>query len=379
MRIGVNLLFLIPGEVGGSETYVREVLRRAVRSGAHEWVLFANRENDVELCRLIAGADSARVQTVRIRAASRPVRLLAEVFQLPALARRAHLDVLWSPGYTGLPWAPCPQVISILDLQYRQFPQDFSPAARLALQTLVPWTARRAAGILTLSEFARRQILDALRLSPAHVAVTPLAADPSFGVLVPPDERRRRLSGLLPDGPPYVLCVANTYPHKNVPALLDAFARLRERIPHRLVLVGIAGRDEPQVCERMRRMPGRERVLRLHHLSHGQMVALYQGAAAFVFPSLYEGFGLPVLEALQAGTPLVASDAGPIPEVAGTATPCVPGTAEALADALARVLALTPEDRQKRVAEGRRHAARFTWERTAATTLRALETAARAG
>jgi glycosyltransferase involved in cell wall biosynthesis len=269
-------------------------------------------------------------------------------------------------------------VISILDLQYRQFPHDFPPLARLALQILVPWTARRAAGILTLSEFARRQILDGLQLPPARVTVTPLAADPTFGAPIAPEERHRRLAGLLPDATPYLLCVANTYPHKNVPALVEAFARVQDRFPHRLVLVGIAGRDERVVRDRLQRLACRDRVLRLHHLSHDQMVALYQGADAFVFPSLYEGFGLPVLEALQAGVPLVASDAGPIPEVAGPGTTCVPGTADALADAVARVLVLTPQERQARVVVGRRHAATFTWEKTAAATLAALERAARA-
>ena len=132
MRIGVNTLFLIPGEVGGSEVYLRETLSAMVHRAEREvaWVIFTNRENDQMWRETLHAGGAVQFCSMDFSAANRVARVLREQFGLPSAARRAGLDVLWSPGYTAPLRCPCPQVVTLLDMQYRSHPDDFSWPAR---------------------------------------------------------------------------------------------------------------------------------------------------------------------------------------------------------------------------------------------------------
>ena len=155
LRLGVNALFYLPGEVGGSETYLRETLRALVRRPDRpDLVLFTNAENDRVLRAEFPAADAV---PSGIAATNRFARILAEQFQLPQLVRRARPDVLWSPGYTAPARAACPQVVSVLDMQYKRFPQDVSWLAARAMDVLYPLAARRAAAVVAISEFAKAE------------------------------------------------------------------------------------------------------------------------------------------------------------------------------------------------------------------------------
>jgi glycosyltransferase involved in cell wall biosynthesis len=274
--------------------------------------------------------------------------------------KRAGVEVLWSPGYTAPFRTRCPQVVSILDMQYKRFPQDLSRLARWTTEVLVQMAARRADHLLTISEFSKREMLELTRADAERITVTPLAVDPTFGkpVKVP-----FRVSE------PYWLCVANSYPHKNVDQLIRAFAAVEEEVPHTLVWVGRPRLGEKQIGEALSGVTNPERVVRLSGLSREELIGLYQGADLFVFPSLYEGFGLPVLEALLAGTPVLTTRCGSLPEVGGGhVTVYDPADDQNLEQAL-RDFDAMDEGWQQGVEDWLN---RFTWVKTAEQTLACL-------
>ena len=356
LRLGVNALFYLPGEVGGSETYLLETLHALVRRpDAPDLVLFCNAENHD---RLHAEFPQAELVDSGIAAVHRFVRILTEQFQLPGLVKRARIDVLWSPGYTAPARCPCPQAVSVLDMQYKRFPQDVSWLAARTMDIIYPLSARRSDAVVAISEFAKSEAVQFLGVPPEKVTVTLLAADPAFGVPDGPPPSAAR-------GAPYLLCVAHTYPHKNVAMLVKAFNRIAAEIPHRLVLVGKPRFGEPEVAEACKASPP-GRVVRLPGLRRRELIALYQGADLFVFPSLYEGFGLPVLEAMRAGVPVLTTREASIPEIGGDAVEYADGRDEAVFAAAMRAAVLRPPDvRARRVEAARRRAEGFTWAASA--------------
>ncbi|NLG34399.1 MAG: glycosyltransferase family 4 protein [Lentisphaerae bacterium] len=353
LRLGVNTLFYLPGEVGGSETYLLETLRALARiPDAPDLVLFTNAENHARLRAECPGAE--RVAT-GVGASSRPARILAEQIRLPRRVRRARVDVLWSPGYTAPLFCACPQVVSLLDMQYKRFPRDVSWLAARTMDLLYPAAARRCEAVVAISEFTKADVVRFTGIPADKVTVTPLAADPSFGVPAGPPPAEVR-------GTPYLLCVANTYPHKNVDGLVRAFNRIAGDIPHRLVLVGKPRLGEPAAAAALAETPP-GRAVRLSDLRRRDLIALYQGADGFVFPSLYEGFGLPVLEAMTAGTPVLTTREASIPEVGGDAVRYADSRDEAaFAAALREFAELPPSERERQAVAAKERARGFTWE-----------------
>ena len=356
LRLGVNTLFYLPGEVGGSETYLLETLRAlGRRAEAPVLVLFCNVENAQKLR---SEFPAAEIVETDVEATHRVSRIVAEQTQLPRLVKRARVDVLWSPGYTAPAFCACPQVVSLLDMQYKRFPKDVSWLAARTMDVLYPLAARRCDAVVTISEFAKSEVVHFTQVPPDKVTVTLLAADSTFGEPAGP-----------PPAPvqdaPYWLCVAHTYPHKNVALLVRAFNRIAASVPHRLVLAGKPRLGEPEVQEALKfSLPGR--VVRLSGLSWRELIALYQGADGFVFPSLYEGFGLPVLEAMCAGTPVLTTREASIPEIGGAAVDYADGRDEAAVAAALRAAAARPPAERRKISEAAKaRAAGFTWEASA--------------
>ena len=355
LRLGVNTLFYLPGEVGGSETYLLETLRAFSRRPCRpDLVLFSNAEN---AARLRAEFPGAEVVESGIAATNRFLRILAEQFQLPQLAKRAGVDVLWSPGYTAPFRCACPQVVTMHDMQYKRFPADVSWLAARAMDVLYPGAVRHCAAIVAPTEFAKREIVEFAGADPSRVFVTLEGADPCFRLKQPrPAEAEEGK---------FLLCVAHTYPHKNVGLLVRAFNRIAAEIPHRLVLVGKARFGEPEVAAALKDSPP-GRVVRFPSLPWRELIALYQHADAFVFPSLYEGFGLPVLEAMRAGTPVLTTREASIPEIGGDCVRYADGHDEAaFAAALREAVSLPPAERARLVAAAQTRAEGFTWDASA--------------
>jgi len=369
MRIGVNTLFYLPGEVGGSETYLLEILRQWRRGGQpEELVLFTQNENHDGLSSEFSGGGWSCMLSP-FSATNRFVRIVREQTELPLRVRRAKVDVLWSPGYTAPVFCGGAQAVSLLDMQYKRFPQDLTRLARMTTHALVQAAAldpRKR--LLTISEFSKQEILLYTCARHERIHVTPLAADPDFAPSAP----------RCPVETPYILCVANSYPHKGVDLLVRAFARLEDQIPHKLVIVGKPRLGEDAVQSALPEVRRPERVQRVAGCSRPELIAWYRQADLFVFPSRYEGFGLPVLEAMQCGVPVLTTRYGSIPEVGGDAV-CyadpadIPSFARAIADCLRR----SEGERVRLIGEGLRRAGAFSWDRTASDTLRVLTSAGR--
>jgi glycosyltransferase involved in cell wall biosynthesis len=280
------------------------------------------------------------------------------LWEQAVLPIRARGRWLWSPCSTG-PIRHARQVVTLHDTAFVDFPQDFSPAFRRWYDWLWRRLASRVAMVLTVSEFSKGRIVEQYGVSPERVTVIPNGVSAAFFDAPEPDERAPGE----PDGGsrPYVLSVSSLTPRKNMPGLIEAWRRASERLPdHELRVVGGAAGHF-----RSSGLAAAPRVRLLGRVSDARLRGLYAGADAFVYLSKYEGFGLPVLEAMASGTPVIHADTTALPEAAGRAglavSPEEPGAA---ADAMVAAV-LDATTRQRLIEDGRAHARRFSWDRTA--------------
>ncbi len=374
MRIGVNTLFLIPREVGGSETILSEMLGAIVRDfpeiGLH---LFTNLENDEFLKSLFPSSERIQYTKLNLKARNRYARIIAEQNELPKIAGNTDIDFLWSPGYTAPFYCRKPQAVSILDVQYKTHPEDLNFISRFATDFLVKGASRRSNLVLTLSEFSKNEIVKHYQVPPEKIHVTFCGVSRDFAKPYSVDERNRILKDILPDTKiPYILCVANTYPHKNVHVLAKAFAQIANEIPHRLVIVGQPRRGESEL-EKITAQITKGRVVRLQHFYKPQLVPLFQGAELFVLPSLYEGFGLPLAEAMMAQVPVITTKCASIPEVCGdTAAYFEAGNASDLAAKIRHVLSINQQEKASLIQKAKARAESFTWKHSAEKLIKAF-------
>lgn len=370
LRIGVNALYLIPGGVGGTEIYLRSLLAAlAELDPVNHYVVFACRETDAGLC---PPRENFRLIREPIPARLRPVRLLWEQTVLPLRAARHDLDVLLNPGFTAPVFAPCPSVTVFHDLQHKRHPQYFRWFDLPFWQLFLWLAAYRSRLILADSEATRADFLRYYRVPDSRVRTVPLGVDPAFFALA----RERRPAR----DDPFVLCVSTLHPHKNFDRLLVAFARVRHSHPRvRLIVAGLRGFHARAVEERRAQLGLETSVELTGWIPRGRLYQLFRTALAFIYPSEFEGFGLPVLEALAAGVPTACSNIEPLASLAGGAALLFdPHSADEIAACLCRLL----EDEALRAELSRRgpeRAAQFPWRRTAELTLAALTEAAGRG
>ena len=316
------------------------------------------------------GIDGVEVSTLP----SPPWPALDNVFtwshvSLPWRLLREPLDLLHGPFYTLPAICPCPAVVTIHDITFELRPEWFTRRARLAFRGFASRSARRARHVLTVSERSRTDIIEAYGLPAWRVTAVPLAPDPRFERVSDPVRlaRVRRAHALEGD---YLLHVGSITPRRNIGRLLDAFASVRGRSPK--LTLALAGEVEPPSppleTEIARRGLG-SAVRVLGYVPEADLPTLYSGAAVVVYPSLYEGFGLPVLEAMACGAPVVSSATSSIPEVAGDAALLVdPERTDAIAAGIWSALTDLPL-RERLARAGPERAATFSWSRTARETL----------
>ena len=337
MKVGLSLLTLIPGISGGSENYARELVRALGRVGRFEYRVFVPS--------IATDVDGLPVEPVPEYRASRSTggRIAAMVrasVRSNSITRRfAGLDVLHFPLSVMIPpVASGSATTTILDVQHELLPQFFSRAERLYRRRVYGWSARRSRLVVTISRHAANTLVE--RLGVPEERVRPIHLGIDHDVFRPGDEGRGE----------FLLYPARAWPHKNHTRLLEAFTELRRRHPGlELVLTAYEG-------------PVPEGVRSLGRVGRDELVHLYRTAAALVFPSLYEGFGQPPLEAMACGCPVACSNVASLPEVVGDAARLFdPLSTEELLGAVEDVLA-DPDPWRRR---GFERAAAFTWEKTA--------------
>lgn len=309
ISVGVNLLWLRPGRVGGTEDYAVRLLSTIPSDSPVQLTLFASRG--------FAEAHPSLAQRHEVVAPPmgkrRPLRLLIENTWLAAQCRRRGHVLVHHFGGT-VPWVGTrPSVVTIHDVQPLDHPKRFGLVKRLYLRAMLPWSVRRAEVIVTVSEFCRNRLLERLEAEPEQVVVLSAPADP------PLSDTEMPLAAAVPDlSLPFVLYPAVAYPHKNHEVLLRALARLAaDGVDVAVVASGAPGPQDPKLDRLAEKLGVGRRWHRLGRIPRPVLDGLFRQAVAMVFPSKYEGYGLPVVEAMARGCPVVAADAGALPEVVG--------------------------------------------------------------
>lgn len=291
--------------------------------------------------------------------------------QLPRRLAQGDLDLIHCPAPLGPGRSRIPMVMTIHDTIAWDHPEWLGRLNVLQLKTVLPSVLRACGAVLTSSEYSRRRLLDRLGLSADAVTVVPLGIDHE---LFTPGQANAGLLAGLGVKDPFVLTVGTLQPRKNLEAALEAFERIGERAGgHVLAIAGARGWRDDDLLDRIRRSPVADRVLLLGRVSDEELVALYRAATCFVFPSRYEGFGFPPLEAMACGTPVVSSTRTSLAEVVGDAAVDIdPDDPSTIADALLEVLG-SEDLRQDLQGKGLAWAGRFTWAECARQTVDVYE------
>jgi glycosyltransferase involved in cell wall biosynthesis len=358
-KIGINLLWMVPGVVGGSETYTTRLLSGlAERSTTFDYTIFA----------VPQFADAHPELAKTFKTAYAPVsgqwksfRVAGENSWLLRECRKRKINLVHHAGgivpalHAGRP------VLTIHDLQYLYYPEYFTRPKFNYLKAMVPRSAEAARLILTPSEYSRRTVIERLSIDPSIVVVDPHGISPHERKQTATDVRQRYgIRGR------FFLYPAITYPHKNHLVLIEAFTRLVRMHPDVvLVLTGAKGSMEVRISSEISQRKIGDHVKRLGYVPAADLDALYHEATAMVFPSRFEGFGAPVLEAMSRSCPVIASDATSLPEVVGDAGVLIsPDNPEHWAHAMSDLLE-NAEARAGLAKAGVERAWDFTWRKSA--------------
>jgi glycosyltransferase involved in cell wall biosynthesis len=361
MHIGVNALYLIPGGVGGTEIYLRSLLEAlAAIDKDNRYTIFTNRETGPDL---VPAQPNFHIAPQAVHATNRPARILCEQTLLPIHAARAGIQVLFNPGFTAPILSTCPNVTVFHDLQHKRHPEHFRRFDLPIWRIMLYAAAHRSRRLVAVSNATADDLVHFYRIPRTRIDVVPHGVDEHFFSLA---ADRTSLE-------PTLLCVSTLHPHKNLDNLLRAFALFRAANPqYRLIIAGLRGFYADEL-ECLRAELDLEQSVRFTGwISREELYQLFREATAFIYPSRFEGFGMPILEALAAGIPSACSNVEPMKSVAADAAlQFDPGSIEAIRDAL-HSLANDESVRRRLTEAGPQRAAQFSWTAAARATLNSL-------
>ncbi len=369
MHIGIDA-HAIGAQQGGNETYIRNLIKSLAEvDGENRYTIYLANAGAAALWR-DGFANQFKNFTVRLLPPPTPL-VRVPVFLAYELLRRP-VDVL-HVQYTAPPFCRVPVVVTIHDLAFEHLPETFTRRGSFQLKLTVRRTAKKAARIATVSEYSRQDLLRTYHLPPEKVVVTYNGIEPHFTPQPKsPGESSeiRQRFGIARD---FLLAVGSLQPRKNLVRLIRAYAKLRnenENFTRQLVIVGRKLWLADEIFAEVQKQRWAEDVILTGYVADEDLPALYRSASAFVYPSLFEGFGLPPLEAMACGAPVVTSDTSSLPEVTGDAALLIdPHDEQSLANALIEVVNNKPlraSLREKGIAQ----AGKFTWREAAEKTLR---------
>jgi glycosyltransferase involved in cell wall biosynthesis len=369
LRIAIDAHSVGTG-LGGNESYAANLIEALAEiDSVNDYTLYVSRNEAVARFR-------NRWSNFKVRPTLPHTPLIRIPLTLSAELRSHPVDVL-HVQFTSPPFAPCPVVVSIHDLSFEHLPETFNRRSRAQLRFTVRRSARSAARVLALSEYARLDIISTYRIAPDLVTAIPIAAPTHFGPVEDEDELQRVRQTYAINGD-YILSVGSIQPRKNLARLLSAYERLRQNRPPgsvpQLVLVGKRAWLYRKTLKSIEDL-GAD-VIATGYVPEADLPALYSGALCFVYPSFFEGFGLPPLEAMKCGAPVITGDRTSLPEVVGDAGLLVnPFDVDAIASAMATMV----DDsilRSRLRTKSLNRAGIFDWRETARRTLEVYKQAA---
>jgi glycosyltransferase involved in cell wall biosynthesis len=369
MRVGINAL-LCAGGANHRRTGVSRYIDGLIRAMGQ---LSSSPDIVAYTSSGMAPGDWPRVELriARVPVTHPAARIAWEMTALPIASRRDGLDVFHGTVNTIPHGIRAATVVTVHDLAFLRFPDQVTTKRYRYLKHMIGSSVRRADLVVT----TRQDVVDVYGIDPDLVVVAPLGVDPAFRPA--PAERIAAARARFGIARRYVLAVGTIEPRKNLARLVRAFGKISAEVPHDLVLAGPEGWLMDEIEDAIAGCGVPDRVRRTGFTADDSLVALYSGADVVAMPSLYEGFGLPVLEAMASGAPVLTSNVSSLPEVAGHAAVLVdPTCVESITDGLRTVLASETKRSEMR-ALGLQRAAQFTWERTAALTVAGYKRVAR--
>ncbi len=377
MHIGIDA-HAIGAQQGGNETYIRGLIRALAKlDDQNRYTIYLA---EAEAAAQWQDGFARRHANFEIRLLPKPTPLVRVPVFLSYELRQHPVDVL-HVQYTAPPFCPVPVVATIHDLAFEHMPETFTRRGSFQLKLTVRRTAQRAARIATVSEYSRWDLLRTYRLAPEKVAVTYNGVESHFTSALTQNEANevRKQFGIDRD---FLLAVGSLQPRKNLVRLIRAYARLRSEVPNfspQLVIVGRKLWLADEIFAEIRRQRWAEDVILTGYVDDADLPKLYRQATAFVYPSLFEGFGLPPVEAMACGTPVVTSNVSSLPEVTGGAALLIdPMDQGSIESALLTII--QDQGLRKRLREqGIEQAKKFTWQAAAEKTLQLYQESFEAG
>ncbi len=371
MRIGIDAHSVGTG-LGGNESYATNLIEALAEIDSHnQYTLYVTKKEAVDRYQ-------DRWPNFSVHRTLPHSPLIRIPLTLSLELRRRPVDML-HVQYTAPPFCPCPIVSTIHDLAFEHLPETFKRRSWMQLRLTVRSTAKKAAHIITVSDYSKRDIIQTYGITPERISVTHEAAPSRFGPVASEKElqRVRQTYGIESD---YILSVGSIQPRKNLSRLIEAYSRLRQARPEgklpQLVVVGKCGWLYEETLRAISKLEFSKSVILTGYVPESDLPALYSGAVCFVYLSYFEGFGLPPLEAMKCGTAVIVGDRTSLPEVVGDAGVLVdPFDIDGITAALAKVID-DSDFRSQLSVKGLERARLFDWRETARQTLAVYKKAA---